>query len=229
MPLRPELLDSIRRVVDEGDVNHAGVVARIVDEHWQALGLSAEPSPADAPVLDALEAAVADAFAAQAAKAWPAVTDNDRLRVAFAALQAQGIDAFGPAGWDTAEAQAVAVSRSLALEGLGPPVGYVAFHRQDVWSAQERGGLGLGFGSFVGDTPEDGVAVGRAAATALRDAGLTVVWDGTARQRLVLAGFTWRARLPRMVAADLQDFLDGWTLALRTLAPWPGDEAVFET
>lgn len=135
--------------------------------------------------------AVAEHRAEQAS--WPAVTDNDRLEAAFAALERAGIicrqnfSCCGTCGaaeiWD----------EMAAVEEAGAPVaGYAFFHVQDTEAAVEGDGLYLSYGS-VGEGAEAAEAVGRAIVDALEAKGLITVWDGHWSRRIFVQ-LAWQRR-----------------------------------
>lgn len=127
---------------------------------------------------------------------WPAITDNDRLRVAFEALVKHGIV--------TLEDRASTLSDSYEefLEDFrGHPnqdrlIGYCGYHRQDVERAVHGGGLYLAFGPRpdTKDEAADGAAVGLRIVAELRKAGFEVIWNGTIAQRVYVPSFDWKRR-----------------------------------
>lgn len=124
---------------------------------------------------------------------WPAVTDNERLDAAFAALERAGIicrqnfSCCGTCGaaeiWD----ELAAVDHAGA-----PAVGYAFFHIQDTEAAVEGAGLYLSYGA-VGEGAAAAEAVGRAVVDALEAKGLTTVWDGHWSRRIFVQ-IEWRRR-----------------------------------
>jgi len=124
-------------------------------------------------------------------RAWPRVTDCDRLDAAFAALEACGVVArqnftccqtCGHAEiWDE-------------IEGAGPPPahGYTFYHSQDTDSAVDGHGLCLAYGATDrGD--EAATRVGHEIVQALRTEGLDPKWDGSVKTRIQLP-LVWRRR-----------------------------------
>jgi hypothetical protein len=98
---------------------------------------------------------------------------------------------------DASDGHAAAAQRALRLSREDPSLparGYAFSHAQDLERAVFSGELYVGFGA-LGDeiTPEMVEAIGTEVAAALRDAGLTVDWDGTAGARILVAPVLWVA------------------------------------
>lgn len=72
--------------------------------------------------------------------------------------------------------------------------GFVFFHSQGTASAAAGHGLALYYGGFD-DSEETTTAVGGEVVAALRDAGLTVEWDGNPSKAVELPLPDWRKRL----------------------------------
>lgn len=124
---------------------------------------------------------------------WPRPTDCDRLDAAFAALQRRGVIArqnfsccsnCGHAEmWDE-------------MREMGPNCrvsGYAFYHVQDTESAVEDGSLWVKYGA-VAEGDEAAAAVGAAIAEELRQAGLTVEWDGDPGRAVAVVGIDWKKR-----------------------------------
>lgn len=125
---------------------------------------------------------------------WPAPTDCDRLDSAFQALHAQGICALHNAGYTQSQGHED-VAEFVDQAPAGKYHGFCFYHGQDVERAVDGLGLLIAFGDLQGDD-EAGVAVGRAVAGALRDAGFTVDWDGTLDRRIAIPVLNWQRRTP---------------------------------
>lgn len=132
-----------------------------------------------------VDALIAEQLAAKhaAERDWPAVTDCDRLDAAFAALEAGGVVArqnftccqtCGHAGIQDEMADA---ARTHDVHG------YVFFHEQDTESAVAGSDLYLAYGAKDG-AGHDLLQVGHEVCNALRDAGLSPLWDGDADSRI---------------------------------------------
>lgn len=141
----------------------------------------------------ALDAAIAAHEADK--QTWPAVTDCDRLDAAFTSLRTFGIIALHNAGLtqsdgysDFQEALAEAPDKSR-IEG------YCFYSWQDLELAVAGDGLYLAFGpTNPREEVARGPAVGNIVASALRDAGLEVDWDGSFGTRIHLPRIDWKRR-----------------------------------
>jgi hypothetical protein len=144
-----------------------------------------------------LERALAAHAAAE--KAWPALTDCDRLDAAFAALERKGVIArqnFSCCGncgsseiWDEVDA---------ARDAGDPAHGYAFFHMQDTERAVDDGGLYLNYGA-VDEGEEAALSVGHEIVTAVEAAGLKADWDGSWDQRIHVS-LDWKRRRANPVA-----------------------------
>jgi hypothetical protein len=164
----------------------------IVEEAVDYLADEAPPDKIEAFATNAVTAVLAGHLAAQSS--WPAVTDNDRLTAAFTVLDAAGIVA----------REDFACCQNCGVTEIGGEVsesavgvrGYAFYHQQDTDDAVEHGSLHLAYGPFNAE-PQPGtdpiVEVGREVADTLRAQGLTVIWDGTAAQR-ILVRINWQKR-----------------------------------
>ena len=132
------------------------------------------------------------------ARAWPDVTDCDRIDRAFEALEAAGIVArqnFSCCG-TCAPGELVPIME--AIESSGRTVrGYAYFHEQDTEHAVSDGSLCFGYGPRDPDDASDTsfVAIGNEVADALRAQGFALVWDGTADKRIAIR-LVWQRRGP---------------------------------
>ena len=156
----------------------------------------------DAELATTVDAAIAGLRAE--ARAWPSVTDNDRLDQAFARLTAVGVIA----------RQDFACCTSCAHAEIWDEVpdprdwrGYVWFHRQDTERAVAGDGLYLGFGGRdersrlrrvfggrAGRSLEDAATVGHDIVQALAAEELPAIWDGKVDRRILIEPFEWRRR-----------------------------------
>jgi hypothetical protein len=124
------------------------------------------------------------------ARTWPERTDPDRLTSVFDRLNERGIVA----------RENFACCRNCGFSEIGDEArddsrGFVFFHSQDAENAANGHGLWLAYGTFS-DSDDDIVAIGREVATALTEAGLPVVWDGTPEIRINITPLDWKKRLP---------------------------------
>ena len=114
--------------------------------------------------------------------------DTDRLTEAFDALRAARIIV----------AEGFTCCMSCGIDEIGgerdpDSRGFVFYHEQDVQRARSGQGLLLAYGAFGGD-PDRSLAVGNEVAGALHAAGLTVEWDGTIQERILVNPLDWRTR-----------------------------------
>lgn len=130
---------------------------------------------------------------------WPKTTDCDQLDHAFARLHEQGICALHGAG-DTQDDGFEAVVDALSEEGVPDDRyhGYCFYVSQDIDHALDDEGLQLAYGHLGRSEATDGehVAVGQRVCEALRQVGLEVAWNGSARRRIALPQLSWRRRTP---------------------------------
>ncbi|REC97295.1 hypothetical protein DEU35_3061 [Microbacterium sp. AG157] len=156
---------------------------------------------------------------------WPSVTEGDRLRTAFAILEARGFVARADfTCCNTCGTAEIDDERTPAPnDETGAPQfrewAYTFFHQQDAERlAEEPAHLFLTFSAFaplrdldpgllaaadVGDEAarsevwrQTDARVGRIVADALAEAGLPVEWDGDPAHRIVIPLPQWRNRLP---------------------------------
>lgn len=171
----------------------------------------------------AAEAVVREVWAARrkVEAGWPAVTEGDRLRTAFAILEARGVLARADfACCNTCGTAEIDDERTPVADGSGyREWAYTFFHQQDSEHlTEEPARLFLTFSAFapVRDIDPDLLAaadagddaargevwrqtdarVGRIVADALAEAGLAVEWDGDPAHRVAVAFPQWRNRLP---------------------------------
>jgi len=111
------------------------------------------------------------------------------VAAAFAELRRRGLIALRNAGYTQGDGWAdVAEHRHRAEQAGQRPRGGVFYHGQDAARAREGGPLYIAFGAFV-DEPEHeaaSVALAQEVVEVLRAHGFTVVWDGTAGQRIAI-------------------------------------------
>ncbi|WP_033920081.1 DUF6891 domain-containing protein [Sphingomonas sp. 37zxx] len=177
-------LDSIRKWAWSGFYT--------IDEARELLDEIAEPEDDLEKLHAAIDAAFAEKLAAEAT--WADETDCDRLDAVFEGLHDDGICALQHAGYTIADGHSD-VSEVVSEEAEGTYHGYCFFHGQDVEGAIDGAPLHIAFGSLDTEAA-NGLAVGNAVCAALREAGFTVEWDGTAGQRMALPSIQWQRRTP---------------------------------
>jgi hypothetical protein len=124
---------------------------------------------------------------------WTSATDNDRLDLAFAALEKSGIVArqnFSDCG--TCGVAEIADEMEEVHKSGKPVRGYVFFHDQDTEGALD-GSFFMSYGARESGERAQ-LAIGREVAAALGKAGLTVAWNGKLEARIGVDGFTWKKR-----------------------------------
>jgi hypothetical protein len=159
---------------------------------------------------DATEEVIAMAVAATCAilelerSTWPAVTDCDRLFAALDRLRAEGFLVFEYAGFVVDQGYEL-VEQAMAGEAVEARRPFCFFHQQCILRARDGEGLDLYFGEAhcVAEGVDIDVSqdVGARVAGALAEQGLTVKWDGTAEDPMVVP-MLWRCR-PRRAARAL--------------------------
>jgi hypothetical protein len=164
-------------------------VTIILAESWGLLGLSGEVW---------LRSEVEKEFAKKrkVEETWPATTDCDRLDCVFAVLEADGIIVEQDAGLTKSDGLEIVTEAYEDAQADGEAagiVGYCYYHGQDLDRVMESGDLWLAFGDFT-DDGERGVDIGRRVQSALRDAGFTVEWSGSVRERILVRGIRWQRR-----------------------------------
>ncbi|NJO81928.1 MAG: hypothetical protein HC828_03505 [Blastochloris sp.] len=124
---------------------------------------------------------------------WPAITDCDRLDMAFAQLQATGIvcrQDFSCCG--TCGAYEIWDEIATVEDGGGVVHGYAFYHTQDTESALEGYGLYLNYGARLkGEVAA--LAVAAEIVAALQQHGLTVDWNGSWDRRIGVT-LDWKRR-----------------------------------
>jgi hypothetical protein len=129
-------------------------------------------------------------------KSWPKQTDYDRLNTAMLKLEQNGIVArqnFTCCG-TCGQAEIVDEVDEYNLKASTSARGYVFFHEQGTEGAVDGEDLNFSYGAaFEGATEEQDVAIGQELADTMKEAGLTVDWDGTLSM-CVMVGLDWKRR-----------------------------------
>jgi len=129
----------------------------------------------------------------RAQDAWPAETDCDRLDFAFLVLEEeQGIVARQHFTCCQTDGHNDIWLEVREAQQHGPVTGYVFYHQQDTETAVQHGKLFLAFGA-VQESDAATCEIGRRIVQALRDAGLSVEWSGSPRERAVVK-LNWQKR-----------------------------------
>jgi hypothetical protein len=190
---KSEALGSIRRYIWSGLYDPEEVTI-ILAESWFEPGQIRSNSTD----VDWLRAEVEKEAARKRAEeaTWPATTDCDRLDRVFETLEAQGILVEQDAGLTKSDGLEIVTEayEDAKADGMGAGiVGYCYYHGQDLDRVMESGDLCLAFGDFLGDD-ERGAEIGRRIQRALQDAGFTVEWSGSVRQRILVRSIRWQRR-----------------------------------
>jgi hypothetical protein len=141
------------------------------------------------------------AFAAQLdlQRQWPAVTDCDRLDRAFGDLNRSGIVARQNFACCTNCGHVEIGAEIDAAEKSGAKViGYTFYHFQGTECAVELGDLYLAYSDLKGEE-EASVRAGRSIVDTLERHGLTVEWNGSFKQA-ILVKLTWQRRISKAMA-----------------------------
>lgn len=139
-----------------------------------------------------LRATVAPEFEkkAEAERAWPPVTDCDRLDAAFERLAARGILCLHNAGYTMSDGHEDA-NEALSNQRGHTYFGYCFYHGQDLERAVNGEGLMLAYDHVEGDVP-DKSRVGLTIKEELEAAGFSLEWDGTANKRIHIPQMDWK-------------------------------------
>jgi len=124
---------------------------------------------------------------------WSRKTDCDRIDLAFADLENNGIVARQNFTCCQSCGNAEIGEEIEEYSKSADPLGYVFYHMQDTEGACDGGSLYLAFGT-VGGTDEDAVAVGERIRDALEREELAVRWCGTLGKRICITGLDWKKR-----------------------------------
>ena len=176
----------IRRLVWSGFYDAPAVREIVLEEIF-------EPGEIDP---DWVEQRIDEEFARklEVERAWPAVTDCDKLDRAFDELNETGIIALQNAGFTQDEGIEDVTAEYEELGGEDSLVeGYCFYHGQDLERAVDGEGLLLTFGDIQGDDAR-GVEIGARIVEVLHRHGLAVEWTGTIDQRIELPEIEWRRR-----------------------------------
>jgi hypothetical protein len=130
----------------------------------------------------------------QVERAWPLVTDCDKLDRAFDELNDSGIIAIQNAGYtqDEGMEEVTEAWQEDGGEDSGAE-GYCFYHGEDLERAVDGEGLMLTFGDILGDESK-GEEIGARIAEVLHRHGLAVTWSGTIEERIELPEIEWRRR-----------------------------------
>jgi hypothetical protein len=186
--LRSQVSEFIQLRVNEGVASKDEIIESALD-YWE--------DPHD---FDALQVYVIqytrEALAAhcETQKSWPQETDCDRLDFAFLVLEEEhGIVARQNFSCCLTDGHSEIWAEIRQVQAQRPVQGYVFYHEQDTENVAQHGELFLAYGA-VGDGEEAQVAVAQRVVAALLEAGFTVSWSGSAKERIVVKGLDWKKR-----------------------------------
>ncbi|MFV0313126.1 MAG: DUF6891 domain-containing protein [Dysgonomonas sp.] len=126
-------------------------------------------------------------------RTWQHPTDTEKLRVVFDTLCKEKIVALHNAGYTQSDAiyDVQDVWKDLEDEGI-KPIGYCYYHGQDLERVIETGTLCIGFYGEKEKNDKEAIIIGNKVATALKDAGFTIDWNGSASKRIEIQDFKWQ-------------------------------------
>ena len=187
MALDRDVLDEIDVLVRGGFEARDDIVEILCEEMFEPGELSATD------VADAVDAAIARHNLDQ--RAWPAVTDCDRLDAVFAALNAQGIVALQNAGYTQSDGHSDITEAWQNLPNPDTAFGYCFYHGQDLARAVRDEGLWLAFGPLDADKEaSEGPRIGALIVAELQRAGFATQWNGTFDERIGVPRIDWKKR-----------------------------------
>lgn len=153
--LADDVLEDIRHRVVQGFDNREVVFGWILANYPRQLGITKEEygvEDLDAETNTALREAIEQAFAEKTKEmeSWPSLTDCDRLRTAFDALDKQGIVALENPGLTQTDSIRYAADVAAVRDELGgvEAHGYCFFTWNDMARAIDGAGLSLAYGTF---------------------------------------------------------------------------------
>lgn len=172
------------------DEIEAGLIELVQHDPDTEQAFAADPDAAVAVVRSVLRRHVASHALEEAV--FPEITDVDRLRTVFAALDADGIVVGENVGVTMSDLRDELWEE---LDGRPGARGWVGFHGQDLERVLDGGPLMLGF-AHRSDRDEDFVLIAGEVRDRLVAAGFDVEWGGGADERLSVVGLTWQRRRP---------------------------------
>ena len=149
--------------------------------------------------LDANEVAgsVRQAFRALQAemRAWPEITDCDRLDQVFAVLNSKGIVSVQNAGYTQSDGFDAVKEAARGRPDRNGLTGYCFYHGQDLERAISGAGLYLAFGpKSAAREEQDGPLIGAIIVEQLQGAGIGTEWNGSFGQRIHCPRLDWKRR-----------------------------------
>ncbi|MEM8671383.1 MAG: hypothetical protein AAGG48_27935 [Planctomycetota bacterium] len=128
-------------------------------------------------------------------QSYPDTTDCERLDRAFEKMNDRGVLALQNAGYTQSDGFEDVGEVYLQHPDQASIIGYCFYHGQDLQRAVNGGGLYFAFGPVDPvDEQTVGIDVGNIVREELKNAGLSVEWDGTFEQRLGVPKVKWQKR-----------------------------------
>lgn len=193
--LRAEARRSIDHLIARGFINEANIVARVSGQLEYAMDGSGDEEPSYDDIESLVEPMVAERLEQQrrAEQRWKRLTDCDKLDLAFADLEKQGIIARQDY-WCCARCAHSAAGFEIFGNERGRDFwkGYVFYHEQDTDGAP-GGSLLLGFGAYE-DGDEAMKEVARTVVETLGRYKLKARWNGKPDTRIDVIDLNWRWR-----------------------------------
>jgi hypothetical protein len=125
---------------------------------------------------------------------WPPETDCDRLDLAFYVLEEEHGIVARQNFTDCQTCGHYEIQGEIqALQEQRPVIGYTFYHEQDTEGVVDGGTLYLAFGAVEEDEQAE-AAVAQRIVTVLREAGLTVDWNGSIKTRILVKDLDWKKR-----------------------------------
>jgi hypothetical protein len=126
-------------------------------------------------------------------KTWQHPTDTEKLRVVFDTLCKEKIVALHNAGYTQSDAiyDVQDVWTDMEDEGI-KSIGYCYYHGQDLERVIETGTLSIGFYGEKEKNDKEAILIGNKVAAALKEAGFTIDWNGSASKRIEIKDFNWQ-------------------------------------
>ena len=192
---RAEARRSVDHLIARGFIDEPKIVDRVANELLYFIVDSGDEEPSLEDLESIIEPMVAERLEMRrrAEQRWKRLTDCDKLDLAFADLEEQGIIArqdFWCCARCAHYAAAFETSRNKREEGFWK--GYVFYHEQDTDEAPS-GSLLLGFGAYE-DSDEAMKAVARTVVETLGRYKLKTRWNGRPDTRIDVIDLNWRWR-----------------------------------
>jgi len=192
---RAEARRSVDHLIARGFIDEANIVARVTAELECTMDGSGDEGPGLEDIESVIKRLVAERLEMRrrAEQRWKRLTDCDKLDLAFADLEEQGIIARQDF-WCCARCAHYAAASEIYGKERNESFwkGYVFYHEQDTDYAPD-GSLSLGFGAYEGGDE----AMKAVASTVVETLGrykLNTQWNGKPDTRIEVVDLNWRWR-----------------------------------